>query len=507
MKLASIFTDHMVFQAHMPIRIFGEGKGNVKVSFLGKCSEIISYSEKWCLELPSESYGGPYEMEIKLAEESFILKDVYIGEVWIAGGQSNMELPLHLTEDPFEYAKHAYNEKIRFFTVPRRHKADSYIVKDTPWMVCSEETVIDFSALGYFTAKKLNENLNVAVGIISCNWGSMRIEPFISRDYFKDSPALLPQLDSYNQMLGENDMEYYENIFNKYQEDITKYREKYPATDYKALVKKRGVFATASYVPSPPEPTPEVPEGPFNRTKPGALFDSMFSRIIPYSTRGFMWYQGESNGSDDDYLEKYGIFMKCMRDSFKNPDMPFYAVELASFSCRWDPHAQSTDDRFVDFNNWATLREQQQAATEVYDNNYLVTTMELGDINEIHPYRKKEIAHRMALKILKYSYGFDILADQPLFESVEFKAGEARIKLKNAAGLFCKYPDAVKMYVSDESHILKPGNIRIENEEIIVSNEEVQNPTLVRYGFDNYYAGSHIYNDAGLPLAPFRTDK
>ena len=157
MKLASIFTDHMVIQADMPIRIFSVGDGNVKVSFLDSSVESISCEGKWCVELPECSYGGPYEMEVCLNDEKIILKDIYVGEVWIAGGQSNMELPLHLTEDPYEYAKHAYNDKIRFFTVPRRHKIDSYLVKDTPWMICTEETVIDFSALGYFTAKELND--------------------------------------------------------------------------------------------------------------------------------------------------------------------------------------------------------------------------------------------------------------------------------------------------------------------------------------------------------------
>ena len=124
MKLSSIFTDHMVIQQGMPIRIFGEGKGKVTVDFLGKVTEYISEEDKWCITYPEESYGGPYDMKVTLDDETVILKDIYIGEVWIASGQSNMEMPLFRTEYGINEARHSKNDMIRLFTVSRRRKKD-----------------------------------------------------------------------------------------------------------------------------------------------------------------------------------------------------------------------------------------------------------------------------------------------------------------------------------------------------------------------------------------------
>ena len=199
-----------------------------------------------------------------------------------------------------------------------------------------------------------------------------------------------------------------------------------------------------------------------------------------------------------------------MRDAFQNPDMPFYAIELAGYA---HPdggiEAQISDDRFVTEEipcNWAYNREQQQEATRVGENNYLVTSMELGDTMNLHPIQKKELAHRTVLKVLKYTYGFEIQADQPIYRSASFEGDCVRITLDHAEGLFCPHLKHVKMFVADESHVLKRAEVRIEGEELVVRSKEVDHPVLVRYGFDFYYDGCHIYNEAGLPLSPFRTD-
>ena len=154
------------------------------------------------------------------------------------------------------------------------------------------------------------------------------------------------------------------------------------------------------------------------------------STIVPFSIKGMLWYQGESNQSVD-YLNKYMVFMECIRDEFKCPDMKFYAVELASYCLE-----ETAPDEFISGNNWAFTREQQQKATELAKNNYLVTSMELGDICDVHPIQKKELAKRIYMKILKHSYNFNIFAEQPTFKSAEFKNGKAYIYLNNADGLY-----------------------------------------------------------------------
>lgn len=508
MRLASIFCDHMVLQKGLPIRVFGNGAGCVTVSFLGHTVTESFDTDEWCVSLPSFDYGGPYEMEVVLNGEATLIRDIYVGEVWIASGQSNMEMPLFRTEYGFTEAKHSYNEKIRLFDVPRRVERDVQkygwpFVKtdgaDTPWSVCFEESVLKFSAMGYYVAKELQEKLGVAVGIIGCNWGSRRLETFISRDFAHRLPSLKRMLDDYNKLVEKTDKEAYRKELDEMYAFI---KMRVDEIDYDEVerARERGLQYTR---PIPMEGYPACYKpGPNHPDGIGVLYESMVSRIVPFGVGGFIWYQGESNGGD--YDDKYGVFMECMKERFLNPKMKFYSVEIAS-------HMYGSfdvpDNRYVtDPTNKAFTREAQRRAAERFSDNHIVTSMQLGDILDIHPLNKAPLAHRMVLKMLKYSYGFDIKCEEPKFESAEFRDGKAYIKLSNAEGLMSPKLGAVKMFIADQSRELKRAEITIDGDTLILSNPEVKEPILARYAFDNFYLGEFIYNDAGLPLAPFRTD-
>lgn len=512
MKLASIFTDHMVLQADKPIKIFGTGAGNLMIDFLNSKIDTVVTEQEWCVTLPAKPYGGPYEMHIYLDGEDVFLKDIYVGEVWLACGQSNMTMPLFKTEYGLEDAEHAYNEKIRLFTVPRRTKKEVPICgwqdeavrgEDTTWQICTEESALHFSAIGYYVAKQLQTELQVAVGVISCNWGGIPIETMIDRAYFDRSDYLKPALEQYHKMLDALDEPAYEKAYAA----AVKEREAY----YQSIghheiekIRKKGVRAC---IGGPDQPEPELPNGPYLPNQPGCLYDAMLSRIAPFAAQGVLWYQGESNHCDG-YLEKYLIFMQCVRDAFENPDLHFCAAELASYGYCNDPGAarQNAENRYITENNMALTREQQQKATEVGYHNYLATNMELGAFNDIHPIHKKMLARRMTWKILKHVYGFDILADHPVMDHVTFEQNKVYVHLRNAQGLYSKYLWAVKMYIADESHELKRAQIEISGDTLILSSVAVEHPVCVRYAFDSYYQSYHIYNEAGLPLAPFRAD-
>ena len=236
----------------------------------------------------------------------------------------------------------------------------------------------------------------------------------------------------------------------------------------------------------------------------GILYDSMYSRIIPYGIKGILWYQGESNAPEG-YLEKYRLYMKCMRESFENSELSFYAVELASYATGQHENGNIISDRYVDGGgNWAYKREMQQMATEAEPNNYLVTTMGIGDAYDIHPTNKKVLSERMSKKILKHSYGFGIKADQPVFKRATLKGDTVTVELENSEGLFSQNLSAVNIYLTDESHVMKKASVRIKDDTLILSCPEIPTPSEVRYAFDNYYGGGLIYNSAYLPLAPFR---
>ena len=145
-------------------------------------------------------------------------------------------------------------------------------------------------------------------------------------------------------------------------------------------------------------------------------------------------------------------------------------------------------------------------ATRLWPNNYVVTSMELGDANNIHCFHKAELASRLARKMLKYSYDLPIKADQPVAADAEFKDGKAYIRLENGEGLICHYPTVVDVFVADDSGEFKKADLEFSDNLLVLSSPEVKQPTMARYAFDQTYLGRHVHNGAGLPLAPFRTD-
>lgn len=506
LNLATIFTDHMVLQANKPIKIFGEGEGSAKIEFLGNAYEVYGTGGKWCVSAPAMPYGGPYEMSFESEGAKTVIRDIYIGEVWFASGQSNMEMPLFRVDGGLMEAKHAENNLIRFFRVPKQFKKGLVtrgshffptVDEDTPWLLCNEESALYTSAVGYIAVKEIQEKLGCAVGLIECHWGARRVEPFIDKKYFYDYDFLRPQIEEYNEMLASLDREAYEERIAEH----VKIREREVAKSLDALqvVKDRGVCA-AVWVPDQYVCIPELPLGPYSLDAPGTLFDSMVSKVVPYGMQGVLWYQGESNNTKD-YAKKFLVFMKCMRESFENGELSFYAVELAPFEFN------GIDDEFVtEPNNWAFRREQQMLVTKVDKRSHLATTQHIGDEYDIHPMRKIELGHRMALKMLKHSYGFDIIGDQPVYKSAEFGEHRATITLDNAQGLYSRYMWAVKMYVADSEGNMERADVEITDDGRIILTCKMKNPACVRFAFHSHYNGRAPFNVAGLPLSPFRTD-
>lgn len=512
MKIATIFTNHMVLQRGIPIRVFGSGDGEVTVRFLGETVRGKSENGKWCVFLSSREAGGPYEMEVDLNNEKTVLHDVLIGDVFLACGQSNMEMPLFRTESGFEDSEHCENENIRYFDVPRRYKKgkdnygynfeDLYVTQE-PWKLCTKDTALHFTAIGHYFAAYIQKEIGVPVGIISCNWGGRRIEAFIEPSYFEELPSLKKQMQEFTAHNESLDMEQYENEYAHFSKKLESYIKTRLPEQFERT-KKLGVYAAVAKIDL--SGFPNSPKGPYDSTSPATLWNNMFSEIVPFGVRALLWYQGESNADDADYCEKYLIFLKCLREQFAC-SMDAYAVELAPYMGSYKMMNETHMDAFVTKQGWAHLREQQQEATVKGERNYLVTTQELGELFDIHPKRKKELSHRLAKKVLCHSYGMDIAADQPVYRSVEFKDGKTYITLDNADGLYGNLQE-VNIYIAGDDHVLQNATVEIlPDNRLCVYSEKVENPVLVRYGFGMFYFGQHIYNGAGLPLAPFRTDK
>ena len=280
MKLNQMFTDNMVFQANKPIRIFGEGKGTVSVEFSDNKVTEICKEDKWIIELPSMNYGGPYEFKIYLNEEEIILKDIYIGDVFLLAGQSNIELSLEFIKYP--------EEKLEGCPLVRAYMQDRVVLSPNiksvdGWMICGETEKLKYwSALGYHTALNISKKKNVAVGLVFCYKGASIIESW------------LPEY-----IVGKE--------------------------EYRIPYEERYLSRSA------------CKDEPHNKTS--ALYYNTQQKIVPFSFSSVIWYQGESNTGSGEY-KIYGSLLKelifCWRNDFKDPDLPFIVIVIADFDERDD---------------------------------------------------------------------------------------------------------------------------------------------------------------------------
>lgn len=183
-SLPHFFSDNMVLQRNQAIKIWGKAdkKEAVTISFNG-VEETVSASKdgSWLIELPAMKYGGPYEMVVTGKENTIILKNILIGDVWICSGQSNMEFNLDGDLTAEEAIKNSENSMIRFLTVPKSIQTkEQYDIGETNWVECNPSTSAHFSAVGYFFGKKLQEDLDIPIGLINSSWGGTDIEPWTS---------------------------------------------------------------------------------------------------------------------------------------------------------------------------------------------------------------------------------------------------------------------------------------------------------------------------------------
>ena len=196
-KLPSLFSDHMVLQKSQAAPVWGKdqpGQG-ITVSIAGQSVTAQTGPDgKWKVLLPSLEAGGPYSLLVS-GSQSVTIQDVLVGEVWVASGQSNMELPLNNTNGGEQEALRADQPQIRWFVQERRLSDKPLDEPKGSWQICSPDTAKGFSAAAYYFGKKLHRSLGVPVGIIGTYWGGTWIESWIPQETFQTHPSIKPILN------------------------------------------------------------------------------------------------------------------------------------------------------------------------------------------------------------------------------------------------------------------------------------------------------------------------
>jgi len=345
------------------------------------------------------------------------------------------------------------------------------------WMECSPETVKQFSAAAYYFGKEIHHELNVPVGLIHSSWGGSVAEAWTRVEALRADPILRPIV-----------------------EDLEKLKAVYPqarkeyALQAAEVAKAQKEGRTVPFLLSP--------RGPGERDWPSGLWNAMIAPMVPYAIRGVIWYQGESNSVRAwQYRTLFPAMIRDWRKAWGQGDFPFCFVQLAN----WRTHTVPVEGTW---GSWPELREAQLMALSAVKNTAMAVAVDIGDSTNIHPNNKWDVGHRLALGALKTAYGRKSVFSGPLYKSMSRKGNAVVLRFEHAAD-YLKTPGGGPLagfMIAGEDREFFPADAKIEGKEIIVRSGRVEKPVAVRYGWDdNPYC--NLYNSAGLPASPFRTDK
>ncbi len=496
-KPHALFTDGMVLQRGMKCPIWGKADPGevVKVRFLIKKENAAGYLDasvnadekgKWRVELQvgTELAGGPYRMVIE-GKNTITLKDVYVGEVWICSGQSNMEWPLRAAHNAEEAIKNAKNSNIRLFTVQKNtsDKPLSGFKGDPKWVECNSGTVKNFTAVGYFFGRDLQKALNVPIGLIHTSWGGTVAEAWTTRAALENNAELKGMIEQYDNGKPTAQANY-EKALKKHEADLVKHRQ---------------AVAKAKEDGKQPPRAPRKPVEPGkNPNLPCVLYNAMIHPLQPYAIKGAIWYQGESNaGRAYQYRTLFPAMIQSWRDTWKQGDFPFLFVQLAPYMPIVSEPRESA---------WAELREAQLLTSLNLKNTGMAVITDVGDPKDIHPRKKEPVGARLALAARALAYKHNIEYSGPVYDKMTVKDGKAVLSFQHVGkGLQAKDGPLQGFTIAGADKKFHNAKAEIQGDTVLVWCDQVTEPVAVRYGWADCPV-VNLWNKDGLPASPFRSD-
>ncbi len=484
LKLAAIFSDHMVLQQEKPVPVWGwaDAGKKVTVSFAGQVKTTTADADgKWMLKLDAlKASAKPRMLRVESEESNRLLTvdDVLVGEVWLGSGQSNMAMTVNRAKD-FEKEKAAADyPQIRMFketsTAAEKPQADA----KGNWSVCTPESVGGFSATLYFFGRELHRELGVPVGLINSSVGGTPIESWIAAE----AQAATPKLKENHEAAAKAYADF----------DTAKATAQYETA--LARWKKRAAAARAAGQPVPRRPQNAVVRHN-RRGGPGGLFYGKIAPLVPYAIRGVVWYQGEANsqpGKGRFYQYQLPLLVQDWRKGW-GEELPFAWVQLPNFG--------------RDGEGWMLVREGMLKTLRLPKTGMAIT-VDIGETKDIHPKNKQDVGRRLAMWALGDVYGKkDIATSGPLSAGAKAQDNEIVISFTHTDGGLKAKGNSLKGFeIAGKDHAWKPAKARIEGDKVIVSNPEVSEPVAVRYAWEPD-PDCNLFNGQGLPASPFRIEK
>lgn len=622
-SLPSIFSDNMVLQQGKPIPIHGTADPAEKVVVeIGGQSKATTADAagNWQVTLaPLDRLSAPTTMRIT-GSKMITIKNVLVGDVWLASGQSNMEMRVRDVNNAAAEIQQADYPEIRFFMVKRDMASAPRKDTDGKWLVCSPQTVKTFSAVAYFFAREIHGSSGIPTGIINSAVGASSCEAWtpadvLAADQSLPAPSTIPPeeypdwktYDALRKQLYESaawkdtgikpeclawakpeydasgwqeirvpgnfeaqglnidgavwfrtevnlpdtwagkDAQLYLGLITQNSVAYVNGTEiartenngrQYVFRTHKVpgkLVKPgRNVIAVrifneidqGGFYPSYPAPLKLSQSGagevllpkvwkykvelglkpaqisrrlPFGYKVPSALYNAMIAPYTEYPIRGFLWYQGESNaGRAEQHTLLFPAMIQSWRRLWGDETLPFYFVQLASYQKREKEPSEG---------GWAWIRESQ-AKTLALPHTGMAVTIDIGDATNVHPKNKQDVGKRLALWAKRDCYGAtDTVVSGPQFASAAVEGNRIRIKFTHlGGGLKIRGNELKGFAIAGPDKVFRWAQAKIEGDSVLVWNESIENPEFVRYAWATNPA-CNLYNAAGLPAVPFRTDK
>lgn len=617
-KLPQIFRDNMVLQRDAPLRIWGTATPGEKVNVTlatQTASATADKSGNWKITLPAMAAGGPYELKVN-GKNSIVLKDVLLGDIWIASGQSNMQWSVE--QSGFNEVDTAFlkNANVRLFTIDldMDYLPEQEIKGGYGWNKVSNDNIKYFSAVAYHFGKSLNKQLDVPIGLINVSLGATSIETWMSNESLLKFPQFKADIEpvvkrnrNYDQLKSDFE-KIRDNWFRKYyykgigieQEwykpgtDVSQWKpiaasgntwvdepelknhdgavwfrttfdlpENYngktlhvgllQVDDYDIawvngvkvgenfgsynhhgydvsmdVLKPKGnvlvvrvfdVGGIGGFVTSPfwgnfitngkwiyrkgesidarKFPKPDF----FNATpfsSPAVLFNGNIAPLMQMTIKGVIWYQGESNADRaEEYTKLFPEMITDWRRRWNIGDFPFLFVQLANF----EPELAQPAN-----NSWAELREAQASVLSL-PNTGMAVAIDLGDANDLHPHNKEGVGKRLALSAMEVVYKKNVVGTGPTYKSMKIDNDRVTIEFRsNDLVTKDKYGLVRGFQLAGSDQKFYWAKAVLEGDKVVVWSEKVAKPVAVRYAWEKNPGQLDLYNEAGLPAVPFRTD-
>jgi sialate O-acetylesterase len=482
-KLPHILSDHAVLQRDAPIHLWGWADPGERVEAAFHAQERSTAANEygeWSLWLAPEPAGGPFALTIHGTTGAPItFTDILVGDVWFASGQSNMEMPLRgfpgsaVVKNAAAEIAAATLPQVRLLVVEKKPTAAPQQDLNGTWTTCTPATAAEFSAVAYFFGRAIQQQERVPIGLIDSTWGGTPVEAWTSLDAISSDAGLMPEIALWAHFADQ--------------------QTRLPAIV--AAEQRADAAALAAH-----QPRPSHPWHPYaDSWQPAALYNGMIAPATPYTIKGFLWYQGESNSAVERapyYSRFFSAMIADWRNQWHEGDLPFLFAQISSFNSPGERYGQIRD---------------QQRRTLAVANTAMAVTLDVGTPDNVHPPDKQTVGARLALAAEATVYhrsegGKPIEFSGPLFREVTREDAKLRVWFDHAGGgLHTKGAELLGFEVAGKDGSFVPAQAAIDGTTVVVSSTQVPDPVSVRYAWPSA-TPANLFNSAELPASTFTSE-